>query len=51
MYWYFGFNLEYRFGVAIVTITWITLLISSAMLNIFFRRCSLDVAGETGGDR
>jgi len=51
MYWQFGFNLEYRFEVAIITITWITLLVSGAMLSFFFQRCSLDVAREPGEDR
>jgi hypothetical protein len=51
MYWKFGFNLEYRFEVAIITITWITLLVSGAMLGFFFRRCGFDVAREPGEDR
>jgi len=51
MYWYFGFNLEYRFEVAIITIAWISLLVSGVMLSFFFQRCSLDVACEPGDDR
>lgn len=51
MYWHFGYNLEYRFEVAIITITWITLLVSGAMLSFYFRKCSFDVACEIGDDR
>lgn len=51
MYWYFGFNLEYRFEVAIITIAWITWFVSGVMLGLFFQRCSLHVAREPGDDR
>jgi hypothetical protein len=40
MSWHFGFNLEYRFEVAIITIIWATLLISGVLLSLFFRRFS-----------
>ena len=40
MSWHFGFNLEYRFEVAIITISWATLLIEGALLNLYFWRCS-----------
>jgi hypothetical protein len=36
MAWHFGLDLEYRFEVAIITITWITLLASGVMLAFFF---------------
>ena len=38
MSWYFGFNLEYRFEVAIITITWTTLIASGVLLTFFFLR-------------
>jgi hypothetical protein len=47
MYWHFGFNLEYRFEVAIITITWTTLAVSGVMLTFFFmrsRRANLPVS-------
>lgn len=51
MAWHFGFDLEYRLEVAIITIAWITLLVSGAMLSFFFRRSSLDVGRESGENR
>lgn len=51
MYWGFGFDLEYRFEVAIITITWITLLVSSVLVVFFFQRCRLDVVSGPGDDR
>ena len=39
MSWHFGFNLEYRFEVAIITITWTTLVVSGVLLTFFFLRC------------
>lgn len=38
MSWHFGFNLEYRFEVAIITITWTTLVASGMLLTFFFLR-------------
>ena len=34
----YGSDLEYRFEIAVISITWITLLIASVLLGIFFRR-------------
>jgi hypothetical protein len=48
MSWHFGFNLEYRFEVAIITITWTTLVGSGVLLTFFFlrsRRPDLPVSG------
>jgi hypothetical protein len=45
--WHFGFNLEYRFEVAIITITWTTLVASGVLLTFFFlrsRRADLTVS-------
>ena len=36
MTWHFGLDLEYRFEVAVITITWITLLAAGVMLAFFF---------------
>jgi hypothetical protein len=47
MSWHFGFNLEYRFEVAIITITWTTLVASGVLLTFFFlrsRRADLPVS-------
>ncbi len=38
MSWHFGFNVEYRFEVAIITITWTTLVVSGVLLTFFFLR-------------
>ena len=38
MSWHFGFNLEYRFEIAIITITWTTLVASGVLLTFFFLR-------------
>lgn len=35
--WHFGLEIEYRFEVAIITITWISLLVAGLMLSFFFR--------------
>ena len=37
MAWRFGLDVEYRFEVAIITITWISLLATGLMLAFFFR--------------
>ena len=37
MTWRFGLDIEYRFEVAIITITWITLLAAGLMLVFFLR--------------
>jgi hypothetical protein len=37
MTWRFGLNLEYRFELAIITITWMTLLAAGVMQAFFFR--------------
>ena len=37
MVWHFGLEIEYRFEVAIITITWISLLAAGLMLSFFFR--------------
>ena len=38
MTWRFGLDIEYRFEVAIITITWMTLLVVGVMLSFFFRK-------------
>jgi hypothetical protein len=38
MAWHFGFNLEYRFEVASITITWTTLIASGVMIAFLFQR-------------
>jgi hypothetical protein len=38
MSWHFGFNIEYRFEVAVITIIWTALLVLGVMLAVFFRR-------------
>lgn len=38
MSWHFGFNLEYRFEVAIITMICTTLVVSGALLTFFFRQ-------------
>ena len=38
MTWRFGFDLEYRFEIVIITITWFTLLFTGLMLAFSFRR-------------
>jgi hypothetical protein len=38
MTWRFGLDIEYRFEVAIITITWVTLLVVGVMLSFFFRK-------------
>jgi hypothetical protein len=38
MSWRFGFNIEYRFEVAVITIIWTALLVLGVMLAVFFRR-------------
>ena len=40
MSWHFGFNLEYRFEVAIITITWAAMIALGVMLVFFFKRPS-----------
>jgi hypothetical protein len=45
MSWRYGLDIEYRFEVAIITITWITLLALGLMLVFFFR--SAQYAGPT----
>ena len=37
MAWRYGLDIEYRFEVAIITITWFTLLVIGLMLAFFFR--------------
>ena len=36
--WHFGFNLEYRLEVAIISITWTSLIVSGVLLSLFFLR-------------
>jgi hypothetical protein len=43
MSWYFGFGLEYRFEVTVITIGWFTLIATGVMLAFVFRRA----LGET----
>lgn len=38
--WKFGFSLEYRFEVAVITIAWATLAASGVLLGFFFQRAS-----------
>jgi hypothetical protein len=38
MSWYFGFGLEYRFEVTAISLGWLTLMISGALLAFVFRR-------------
>ena len=38
MTWRFGLDIEYRFEVAIITITWMALLVIGVMLSFFFRK-------------
>ena len=38
--WYFGFNLEYRFEVTVITIVWTAFAALGALLSIYFRRVS-----------
>jgi len=38
MSWHFGFDLEYRFEVAIITINWTALMVTGVLLTLFFRR-------------
>jgi hypothetical protein len=38
MTWRFGLDIEYRFEVAIITITWVALLVLGVMLMLFFRK-------------
>jgi hypothetical protein len=45
MTWHFGLDIEYRFEVAIITITWICLLALGPMLVFYFRRLG---AGKNG---
>ena len=45
MTWHFGFDIEYRFEVVVITITWFTLLFTGLMLAFFFRRLG---AGKDG---
>jgi len=40
MTWHFGLDLEYRFEVTIITITWTTLVVLGVMLSFFFRRAN-----------
>ncbi len=43
MTWRFGFDVEYRFEVAIITITWTALVVAGVLLTFFFLR-----SGRTG---
>jgi hypothetical protein len=38
MSWYFGFGLEYRFEVTVISLGWLTLMISGVLLAFVFRR-------------
>lgn len=38
MTWRFGFDVEYRFEVAIITITWTALVVAGVLLTFFFLR-------------
>ena len=42
--WRFGLQIEYRFEVAIITITWITLLANGVILTFQFRRLARQVS-------
>jgi hypothetical protein len=42
--WRFGLDVEYRFEVAIITITWISLLATGMMLAFFFRTAGLNAS-------
>jgi len=36
----YGYNLEYRFEVTVLTINWITLIVSGALLSLLFKRAA-----------
>jgi hypothetical protein len=38
----YGHDLEYRFEVAVISIDWIVLIISGALLSIVFKRAGQD---------
>ncbi|MHB8868056.1 MAG: hypothetical protein ACYC6T_02625 [Thermoleophilia bacterium] len=38
MWTYFGFRLEYFFEVAVISVVWLTLIVSGGLLAVFFRR-------------
>lgn len=38
MWGYFGFNLEYLFEITVISLVWLTLIISGALLTVVFRR-------------
>jgi len=38
MWGYFGFDLEYLFEVAVISLVWLTLIVSGALLSLVFKR-------------
>lgn len=38
MWWYYGFDLEYRFEVAVISVLWLTLIVTGALLAVVFAR-------------
>lgn len=40
MTWHLGLDLEYRFEVTIITVTWATFALSRVILSFFFRRAN-----------
>ncbi len=40
MSWHFGPNLDYRFEITVITIDWITLVVTGLLLTLFFRRAA-----------
>ena len=48
----YGSDLEYRYEVVVIVIVWITLIVSGALLSLFFKRAGLiskEVANRIGG--
>jgi hypothetical protein len=41
MWMYFGFRLEYFFEVSVISVVWLTLIVSGGLLAVFFRRSTV----------